>query len=185
MKCEGVGNEPRSEKSGSLCSLEDMLAARDRRNERQRQHFLTTPNITLVVATVVAPGEQKLSRATDVVADAMEDALRLQFAPHIITLDRHAYVSGHEVWLTLSCSPVEAKQAAVRIEDTHRLGRLFDIDVIQSDLRPMSRKDIGMAPRKCLLCDNEARLCMRMRLHTPEDIKHHIETLVHNYSDAK
>lgn len=160
-----------------------MLAARDRRCERQRQHFLTAPAVTLVVATVVAPGEQKLYRTTDIVADAMEEALRLQFAPHIITLERHVYVSGHELWLTLSCTPIEAKQTAVRIEDTHRLGRLFDIDVILPALRPMSRKDIGRPPRKCLLCDNEARLCMRLRLHTPAEIKEHIETLVREYTD--
>lgn len=44
----------------SRCSLQDMLASRDRRRERQMIHFQTTPAATLVVATVVAPGELSL-----------------------------------------------------------------------------------------------------------------------------
>lgn len=167
------------------CTLQDMLAARDRRCERQRLHFQSTPEATLVVATVVAPGEHKLCRASQVVAQAMASALREEFGPCITGFERHDYVSGPELWLTLSCTPVEAKRTAVRIEDTHRLGRLFDIDVIQPDLRPMSRADLSLPPRRCLLCDREARLCMRMHQHTADEIRQFIEKLIHDYADAQ
>lgn len=167
------------------CSLQDMLAARDRRRERQRAHFLTTAEATLVVATVVAPGEFKLTPATGIVADAMTESLKREFGPHILSVERLATVSGHEVWLTLSCSPGEAKKKSVDIEDTHMLGRLFDIDVIMPDLRPLSRKDIGMEPRRCILCENEARLCMRMKRHTPEDIKIFIGNLISRYAKTR
>ncbi len=95
------------------------------------------------------------------------------------------FVSGHEVWLTLDCPAVEAKKTAVLIEDTHLLGRLFDIDVILSDMRPMSRVDVGQSPRKCLLCQNEARICMRSRQHSPEEINEHIESLIREYVNAR
>lgn len=164
------------------CSLQDMLDARDRRSERQRLHFETTPEATLVVATVVAPGEFKLSPHTDIMARAMIESLKERFAGHILHLEHIAPVSGHEVWLTLDCPMQEAKQIAVGIEDSHMLGRLFDIDVIQADLRPLSRSDVGMQPRKCLLCQNEARLCMRMHKHTPEEINSFIENLIVRYA---
>ncbi len=164
------------------CSLQDMLDARDRRSERQRTHFATTPEATLVVATVVAPGEFKLTPDTGIVAEAMIESLIKVFAGHILSLEHLAPVSGHEVWLTLDVPAAEAKQTAVGIEDSHMLGRLFDIDVIQHDLRPLSRMDVGMAPRKCLLCDNEARLCMRMHTHSREEINSFIENLIARYA---
>lgn len=167
------------------CSLDDMLSARDRRREWQQRHFEAQPAMTLVVSTVVAPGEHKLTRASDIVAEAMAEALRARFAPYIISMVHHVFVSGHEIWLTLTCGKDEAKRAAVEIEDSHALGRLFDIDVILPELRPLCREDIGTAPRRCLLCDNEARYCMRLRLHTPQDIRDHIENLVKRYADGR
>lgn len=167
------------------CSLDDMLAARDRRREWQSRHFMTAPATTLVVATIVAPGEYKLTPSNGVVADAMSEALKAAFAPYIISMEHHAFVSGREVWLTLTCPMREAKQTAVGIEDTHALGRLFDIDVITPELRPISRADIGLPPRRCLLCNNEARLCMRLHLHTPQQISEHIENLIKRYADGR
>lgn len=169
----------------SRCSLQDMLASRDRRRERQMTHFRTTPAATLVVATVVAPGEFKLTPRTAIVAEAMIESLKMHFGPHILTIGHDAFISGHEVWLTLDCPAVEAKKTAVLIEDTHMLGRLFDIDVILSDMRPMSRADIGLPPRRCLLCGNEARFCMRSRQHSPEEINEYIESLVRKYVNAR
>lgn len=167
------------------CSLDDALASRDRRLEWQQRHFSTSPAATLVVATVVAPGEYKLTPETSAVADAMAEALESQFGERIITISRHAFVSGHEIWLTLSCPADEAKREAVAIEDNHPLGRLFDIDVILPELRPLGRGDIAMAPRRCLLCDNEARFCMRARRHTPGEIRQHIENLIQNYLNGR
>lgn len=167
------------------CSLQDMLASRDRRRERQQTHFLTAPETTLVVATVVAPGEFKLTPATGIVAEAMTESLKTVLGSHILTIEHHAFVSGHEVWLTLSCPAIEAKKRTVAIEDTHMLGRLFDIDVIMPDMHPLSRMDIGMRPRKCFLCENEARLCMRLRQHTPEEIKIFIGSLILKYANAR
>ena len=98
----------------SRCSLQDMLASRDRRRERQMIHFQTTPAATLVVATVVAPGEFKLTPRTGIVAQAMIESLKKHFGPHILTIGHQAFVSGHEVWLTLDCPAVEDKKTADR-----------------------------------------------------------------------
>lgn len=167
------------------CSLEEMLAARDNRQRRQYLHFQTTPEATLMVATVVAPGAYKLTPATEIVATAMEHALKTEFLREISSMEHLTLVSGHEIWLTLSCAAEEAKRRAVGIEETHMLGRLFDIDVILPDVRPLGRHDIGMSPRKCILCDNEARLCMRLRRHAPSDVGQFIKNLIHEYIIGK
>ena len=172
---------PKAMEANSKCSLHDMLASRDRRSEWQRLHFKDNPATTLMVATVVAPGEYKLTPDTEVVAKAMEEVLIREFRPYIIASKHYSFVSGHEVWLKLSCTESEAKRMAVKIEDTYILGRLFDIDVIRPDMQPLSRREIGKNPRKCLLCDNEARLCMRLRKHDKEEISTFITDLIERY----
>jgi holo-ACP synthase CitX len=80
-----------------------------------------------------------------------------------------------------SLGPVDAKHKACWLEDTHPLGRLFDVDVIDKKGLPISRSTIGEAPRKCLLCDHEARYCMRNHSHTQEELHHKIAEMIEDY----
>lgn len=164
------------------CTLDMMLAARDARRERQTRHFDEHPELTLLVATVVAPGKYKLTDRTSVVAGAEREALHMRFAGHIkgeLSLD---LPSGHETWLSLDLQPLDAKRIAADIEDTHHLGRLFDIDIVTPSLVPVSRTELGIRPRSCLLCDNDARLCMRARTHTSQEVEERITELVDTYT---
>ena len=93
--------------------------------------------------------------------------------------------TGYEAYLITPLPLLEAKRIAVTIEDTHPLGRLFDIDVINSDGIPVARNDIGEKPRRCLVCEHEARYCMRMRWHTQEEIWAKINEMVDLYTKAR
>lgn len=164
------------------CTLEMMLAARDTRRERQARHFNVHPEQTLLVATVVAPGKYKLTDRTAIVAGAERAELHRCFAGFIkdeLSLD---VPSGHETWLTLDLDAMQAKRMAAVIEDTHPLGRLFDIDVIAPSLIPVSRLELGLRPRSCLLCENEARVCMRARTHSAEEIETRIASMIDSFT---
>ena len=89
--------------------------------------------------------------------------------------------TGYEAYLLVSLSIPEAKAIACNVEEQHPLGRLFDVDVIQKDGAPASRKTIGRVPRRCLLCDRDARYCMRNHSHTQEEIHKRIDQLVADY----
>lgn len=164
------------------CTLEMMLAARDTRRERQEIHFAHTPEFALLVATVVAPGKYKLTDRTAIVAEAERRELHSCFAGVIkdeLSLD---LPTGHETWLTLDLDAMQAKRLAVQIEDTHPLGRLFDIDVITPSLVPVSRSELGLSPRACLLCGNEARVCMRAHTHSAEEVEARITSMIDSYT---
>lgn len=163
------------------CTLGMMLEARDRRRQMQESHFSSHGSGTLVVATVVAPGEYKLSADTLAAADAMREALRQEFAAEIISSSDLDPATGPETWLVLSCTPDEAKLRAVAIEESHPLGRLFDIDVILPGPRPMPRAAVGAPRRTCLLCGRQAAECMRSGLHSREEVLRHIHHLVEGY----
>ena len=90
--------------------------------------------------------------------------------------------TGYEAYLITLLPLLEAKRVAVEIEDTHPLGRLFDIDVIDAQGIPVSRDRVGGQPRRCLVCDHEARYCMRMRWHTQEEIWARIKQMTDDYA---
>ena len=58
---------------------------------------------------------------------------------------------------------------------------MFDLDVMTRAGEPVSRADIGLAPRRCLLCDREARWCMRNHTHTREELMARIGEMIDAY----
>ena len=46
---------------------------------------------------------------------------------------------------------------------------------------PISREAIGLPPRKCLLCDLPARVCMRAHTHSQAELLNTIEQMVKSY----
>ena len=106
------------------------------------------------------------------------DELGIRYGGRLIERDLE---TGYEAYLITPLPLLEAKRIAVQIEDTHPLGRLFDIDIIDKDGVPVSRDRVGSRPRRCLVCDREARYCMRMRWHTQEEIWERINAMVDSW----
>ncbi len=44
--------------------------------------------------------------------------------------------------------------------------------------RLLSRRDMGYAPRKCLVCDDEAAVCSASQCHSLSEIEAHIEAII-------
>ncbi|MBQ6934002.1 MAG: triphosphoribosyl-dephospho-CoA synthase CitG [Clostridia bacterium] len=73
--------------------------------------------------------------------------------------------SGFEGYFVIAGDALEIKKMAVSIEESCPAHRLFDIDVIRPDGTKVSRSELEMAERKCLVCDNPAAVCGRSRAH--------------------
>ena len=191
-----------------MITLHELLASRDARHATQQKLLAEHSGKTLVCLTVVMPGSVKRNQQSLTAAHAAVEAMRKAFAvkenkglsplenietpeplvpieslaPTLLELDLE---TGYEAYLITPMPHLEAKRIAVNIEDTHPLGRLFDIDIINADGVPVSRDAIGEKPRRCLVCDHEARYCMRMRWHTQEDIWAKINEMVDSYVEAR
>ena len=190
-----------------MITLHELLASRDARHATQQKLLAEHSGKTLVCLTVVMPGSVKRNQQSLTAAHAAVEAMRKAFAvkenkglfplenletpeplvpleslaPTLLELD---FETGYEAYLITPMPLLEAKRIAVNIEDTHPLGRLFDIDIINADGVPVSRDAIGEKPRRCLVCDHEARYCMRMHWHTQEDIWAKINEMVDSYVEA-
>ena len=184
-------------------TLDELLASRDARHAMQQKLMADHSGKTLVCLTVVMPGSVKRNQQSLTVARAAVKAMRKAYnisddllpETELLTNELKAETgeclverdlnTGYEAYLITPLPLLEAKRVAVDIEDTHPLGRLFDIDVIDAQGIPVSRDRVGGQPRRCLVCDHEARYCMRMRWHTQEEIWARIKQMTDDYALQK
>lgn len=162
----------------SKVSLHELLASRDARHAMQMQLIEAHPECALVCLTVVVPGSVKRCRQSLTVAHAAVEALRKAFRPAEEMLTERDLPTGYEAYMLVPMPHLDAKRIACRIEDTHPLGRLFDIDVIDAHGAPIPRSAVGGSLRRCLVCGNEARYCMRLRSHSQQQIWQRIDAMV-------
>ena len=153
-------------------TLDALLQSRDARHALQQQLIQQHPGSTLVCLTVVMPGSVKRNLYSVVTAQAALTALLDRLGEH---------VQATRAYLITDLPALEAKRVTCDIEDSHPLGRLFDIDVMGADGNPIARQAVGGEPRRCLLCDNEARWCMRNHSHSQEELMAHIQQVVNDY----
>ena len=181
-------------------TFDELLASRDARHAMQQKLMAEHSGKTLVCLTVVMPGSVKRNQQSLTVARAAVKAMRKAYnisddlLPETELLTNELKIetreclverdlnTGYEAYLITPLPLLEAKRVAVDIEDTHPLGRLFDIDVIDAQGIPVSRDRVGGQPRRCLVCDHEARYCMRMRWHTQEEIWARINQMTDDYA---
>ena len=162
-------------------TLDALLQSRDNRHALQQQLIQQHPGSTLVCLTVVMPGSVKRNLDSVVTAQAALTALLDRFGEHVQATRAKDLETGYEAYLITDLPALEAKRVTCDIEDSHPLGRLFDIDVMGHDGTPIGRQQVGGQPRRCLLCDHESRWCMRNHSHTQEELMAHITTMVNDY----
>ena len=162
-------------------TLDQLLASREHRHEKQMALLSAHPRHTLVCVTVVVPGPVKRNAHSLIIANAALTAVLECFRGTLADVEACDLQTGYEIYLLTSAGQQEAKRMACHIEDTHPLGRLMDIDVIERDGSPMSRAEVGQQPRRCLLCDNEARYCMRNHTHSQDELHKRIEEMIESY----
>ena len=148
---------------GRAVALDDILAARDARVARQ-QAMLAQGGVLLSL-TLVAPGAVKRSPLLDAIFAAALAALRP------LVDDARARIeavddSGHHALYLLDGEARDWKTRMLALENRAPLSRLWDIDIIDRDGVAVSRRDLGLPPRRCLICDADAKTCARERRHS-------------------
>ena len=148
-------------------TLEQLLQSRDNRAKHQKDLLDSHPGRSLLCMTVQLPGPEKRNKYSLAIAQAGVEAIRKAF----------------------SLEYEELKDLETGYEG------FFDIDVLMqrteenyfscgspknqfSSVICLSRADIGLEPRRCLLCGNEVRYCMRAKTHTTAELLARIEEMV-------
>ncbi len=172
-------------------NVEEMLAARDKRVALQNK-LLNSYQGTLICFTMNIPGPVKVTPLVEVAfRDGVKALTKLLEDKKINVLHREIInaKTGLEAFFLVEGDSKEIKCLTCQRENQDALGRLFDIDVLEQSGRKISREEINLPGRLCLLCQESAQACARSRKHTVEQLTKHInkvleEHFLHKLTDA-
>ena len=162
-------------------TLEQMLCAREARQARLNAALVRAP---LVSFTMNIAGPEKNSplirRGFFVGCKRLTDA----FAAHGITLtllEVTDEITGCEALYAAEGCALTAKALCAACEDADELGRLFDMDVIDADGRRISREELGLRERGCMICGAQGRGCAARRAHSVDELQRETTRRLHNF----
>ena len=169
--------------TGREVSLKDMLDAREHRQEVQRmllsEHHLPVISFTLNIVGPVKVFPLALRTFHEGIR-LIETQCHAWKIPIIATYSTTSH-TGHEYFWAVDGDVRFIKEHLCLLEDSVTLGRLFDIDVIQTDGMKISRTDLGFSTRKCLICNQEAFVCSRARTHSVKELLEQECQIMTNY----
>ena len=154
-----------------VVTLEQMLSAREVRQARLTAALVHAP---LVSFTMNIAGPEKSSPLIRRGFQVGCQRLTRAFAAHGITLtllEQTDEITGCEALYAVHGCPMTAKALCAACEDADELGRLFDMDVIDRDGRRLSRGELGLRERGCLVCGAEGRGCAARRKHSVAELQ--------------
>lgn len=167
----------------NINTLMEILESRELRAEKQIELLKKYP-YTLISFTLNIPGPIKCSELyTNIHKAGMEKLMNILQemdvnVVHMETIDKN---TGREGFISLDLDPYKTKKITSEIEDTHYMGRIFDIDVFDQLHNQINRTSIQLKSRKCLLCNEEAIFCMKMKTHTYKELIQKVEWIGNSY----
>lgn len=158
-----------------------MLRAREARWKRRLALAeVATPGGCLVTATPCAPQRYRTGGAFAAVFEALclsllEALERRGVAPH--AADWLDGADGPALFLLCDAPPAAVKAACVAAEEALPGGRLLDADVMTPEGGSVGREQLGLPPRRCLVCDGPAAACVAGRVHPRSEVEARVEAL--------
>lgn len=157
-------------------NLGQMLLAREKRAEKQ-QALLNQFGGPLVCFTMNIPGPVK--RTPLIRRSFRRGVARLEAElPELRYGETLEAVTGCEGYFLPTGDPVEIKRICTRIEDEHPLGRLFDMDVLDSRGVKLDRSLVEGKSRDCIVCGASGRGCASRRLHSLAELEQAVRSVM-------
>jgi len=160
-------------------TVQDMMVCRERRAMKQEE-LLGKYNVPLVSFCLNIPGPVKTDADILRAFEAGKRAVLLKLEENhinILETDEVHEKTGDELMLAVESDAEKLKSLMVEIENSHQLGRLFDLDVINTDGSKLSRSSY----RTCLICGRQAQDCARSRRHTVDELFAKVKEIIAAY----
>lgn len=160
-----------------------ILESKENRFNKQEELIKKYP-YSLICFTLNIPGPEKDNMLIRGIhkegRKAIEDVLN-RYNLQIYYKETRYTETGPEAFISVDTEATELKNHMVYIEDSHPLGRIFDIDVFDKKHNQISRVIIKKSLRKCLLCNDSAIECIRNNKHTYSELIKKIEEMCVSY----
>lgn len=165
--------------------LDNVLTLKEERFIRQRK-LIQEYNLPIISFTMNIPGSQKTEDVIVSLHKRVSTLIKQKLISHNIDfIHEEALVTllGPECILVVNGLAHKVKKLMIEIEENNLIGRMLDIDVIDEELRVISRCDFGYKRRSCFLCSEEAITCMLNQTHSREELKKKIDEIIKTYQD--
>ncbi len=162
--------------------MEEMLKIKEDRYKRQIE-ILSEYEGCLLTLTLNIPGEIKRNDLYTNFHFEGIDLVKSRLKDISMELKYEEYISREEglEWLGIvDGNKFDLKKEMIDLEGEREVNRILDIDVFDRDHNPISRGDLGLERRKCLICNDDAKLCIRSRKHSYEDLVIRVDDLIEN-----
>ncbi len=138
-------------------------------------------NMPVICGKINYPGIDKNTTEAKKAFQALKQLLLGKLSKNIIYSKTLSGADGSSILAVANMEPLESKKVAIALETSHPLGRIFDIDIYEGEGESLGREKIGMEPRKCLLCGENARICMRAGNHSLQEVIDSVNHLINDY----
>lgn len=166
--------------------MQEVLAGKERKAQLQ-QELMDVYNTTIIGLAINMPGSIKYNSLIVEFFGVGINKLRhkLLYEGVRILEERSCHMqSGPIAALAVDMTPEAAKRLAVAIEHENIYGRLLDIDVYATDGRQLSRTELGLPARRCLLCEQHFTVCMRERKHSLTELVERANYLLESFRQS-
>lgn len=147
----------------------ELLAARDRRQALLEQYLAAGLPATVTVALNLPGDEKSPAGAERLFTRTLRGLIRV--LPGLVNLQTSADPLGPFGIMGVELEAAMVKELCVALEEGHPCARLVDIDVHGRNGATVGRAALGLPPRRCLICDQPAFECIRIRRHPNEQVK--------------
>jgi len=177
----------RQPQATKAATLDEILAAKEKRAAYQT-FLLEKYNSTVIAFKLNIPGAVKNGEMFKEIFEEGKKELLEQLTSHKLEprFEKTIYkITGAESFAAISADALKIKSVTTEVEETHPLGRIFDMDVINSSGRQIKRSAVGLEKRRCLLCENDAFICARSGKHSIEQLLSKIEEIWGDYVHSR
>ena len=168
--------------TGSPVTSVELRAARDRRVLKKWELLTPGGEICLVEFSLNIAGTVKtfpFARAA-FREEVRELSDRLSLFS-VLKTEVYEKNTGDCAFFLLKSQAIQVKKFLVSVEESHPLGRLFNLDVCGPDGISVKRHDLGLLPRTCLVCGEDAHVCAQKKSHSMELIQWQTAKLFHEF----
>ena len=161
----------------SEATLEQILASREERVIRQRE-IIKKYSCPAISFTMNIAGPKKNSPSIErAFLKGVEYIKELLPEEKVKGTYTNIAITGCESLVSVDMDARKIKKICLEIEDSTPLGRLFDMDVIDTDGKKIERS----APRKCIICGRDVWECSGKRIHSVAELQAATEKIINEY----
>ena len=96
----------------------------------------------------------------------------------ILFEDYQNLVTGMEYLAVLDGDGRLIKKLMMEVEEESLGGRLLDLDIYDKDFSQISRSSLGLPERKCIICGDTARTCIKKERHNLKELEERVREII-------